>query len=289
MFRSSLRLLLAAVLFTAVVPVQAAPPADARDIVNNMLSSIGKIKTCKYTMRSLERIVGMKNLRGGDILTKINVSPQKTYLKMITDPNKDTELLYVKGERGDKVLVNPGKFLPTLKLSPFSPLVTKEQHHTMLSSGFSVTARIISDGVKRADAKGKFNEVFQYAGDVTWNNRACYKLIIQDPEYALTTYTAKEGERMYEVASKLLIPEYSLVELNGVKNFEESLAGKTLKVPNAYAKRTVMYIDKETNLPIYQEMTDDKGVFERYEFYNVQINPAFAADEFTEGFSGYNF
>lgn len=265
------------------------PENQAREIVNSMLASIGKLKTYKYTMRSLERIVGMKNLRGGDIYTKINVSPQKSYLKMITDPNMGTELLYVKGERGDKVLVNPGKFLPTLKLSPFSSLVTKEQHHTLLSSGFSVTAKVLADGVKRADAKGKFDEVFKYAGDVTWNNRSCYKLIVEDPEYAIVTYKALEGEKMYDVALKLLIPEYSLVELNGVKNFEESLAGKTLKVPNAYAKKTILYVDKETHLPIYQEMTDDKGVFERYEFYSVVVNPQFAADEFTEKFSEYNF
>jgi hypothetical protein len=231
----------------------------------------------------------MKSLRGGDIYTKLSFNPHKVYMKMITDPNKGTEILYVKGERGDKALVNPGKFLPTVKLNPFSSLLTKDQHHTVLSAGFGFTAKVTADGIKKAEAKGKFDEVFKYAGDITWNNRSCYKIVIEDPTWTYTTYNAQKGENMYSVAQKLLIPEYSMVELNGVKNFEEDLGGKTLKVPTSYARKTIMYIDKENNLPIYQEMYDDKGVFERYEFFNVVPNPVFKADEFSQDFSEYNF
>jgi hypothetical protein len=36
-------------------------------------------------------------------------------------------------------------------------------------------------------------------------------------------------------------------------------------------------------------MYDDKGVFEKYEFFNVNPSPAFKADEFSEDFSDYNF
>ncbi|MDB5284126.1 MAG: hypothetical protein JWO06_3201 [Bacteroidota bacterium] len=276
---------IASVNFSAVIK----PDSQTRTIVNKMLKAIDTHKGCTYTMRSLERITGMKELRGGDIFTKINVSPHKTYMKMITDPNKGTEILYVEGERSNKALVNPGKWLPTITLDPMSGLLTKEQHHTLLSAGFSLISKIVGDAVKKADEQAKFDIVFKYAGDVTWNSRQCYKLVIEDPTWAYTTYTAKKGDNMYTVASKLLIPEYSLVELDGVKNFEENLGGKTLKVPTSYAKKTIFYVDKETNFPIYQECSDDKGVFERYEFYNVVINPAFKADEFTKGFGDYKF
>jgi hypothetical protein len=265
------------------------PENQARTILTKMIAAINSQKAVVYTMRGSERIVGMKSLRGGDIYTKLNVSPHKVYLKMITDPNKGTEVLYAKGERGDKALVNPGKFLPTVKLNPFSSLLTKDQHHTILSSGFGFTAKVTADGIKKADAQGRFDQVFKYEGDVTWDNKSCYKLIIEDPTWTYTTYKAQKGENMYAVAQKLLIPEYCMVELNGVKNFEEDLGGKTLKVPTSYAKKTIMYVDKKTNLPIYQEMYDDKGVFEKYEFFNVNPSPAFKADEFSEDFSDYNF
>lgn len=263
--------------------------SQAHQIVDKMLSAISSSKGYMYTMGSNERIVGMKNLRGGQIYTKVNINPQELYMKMVADPNKGTEILYVKGQNNNKAVVNPGKMLPTLKLAPTSSLLTKEQHHVITSAGFGTTARILGDAVKRADAQGKFDEVFKYEGDVVWNNRNCYKIIITDPTWGYTTYKALPGEKMADIAYKLLIPDYHLVELNGVKNFEEDLGGKTLKVPTAYARRTVLFVDKETNFPILQEMADDKGVFERYEFFNLVVNPNFKADEFTQDFSEYGF
>ena len=94
---------------------------------------------------------------------------------------------------------------------------------------------------------------------------------------------------MFNIGVKFLIPEYSMVELNGVKNFEEDLGGRTLKIPSSYGRKTVMYIDKENNFPIMQEVSDDKGIFERYTFTGLVVNPAFKADEFTQDFSEYNF
>jgi hypothetical protein len=266
------------------------PESQTRTIVNKMLRAIDTHKGCIYTMRSEERLVNMKSgLRGGDIFTKISVSPRKSYMKMVTDPNKGTEILYAEGERSNKALVNPGRFLPTISLSPYSSLLTKDQHHTILSAGFSYVAKIVAEGVRKADAQQRFEDAFKYAGDVTWNGKNCYKLIIEDPTYTRTTYTAQKGENMFNIAAKLLVPEYSMVEMDGVKNFEEDLGGKKLTVPNNYAKKTVMYIDKENFFPIFQEVSDEKGVFERYSFFNLVVNPNFKTDEFTKGYSEYNF
>lgn len=266
-----------------------APESQARTIINKMVKAIDTYKTCVYTMRSEERLINMKELRGGDIFTKLNVSPRKTYMKMVTDPNKGTEILYVDGERNNKALVNPGKWLPTVTLNPASSLLTKDQHHTILMAGFNVVGKIIEDGIKKADAKGKFDEVFKYEGDVTWNGKSCYKIVISDPTYTYTTYKAVKGDNMCIISSKLLISEYTLTDLDGIKSFDEDLGGKTLKVPTTYAKTTVFYVDKENNFPIYQEMSDDKGVFERYQFFNLVVNPTFKADEFTKGYSEYKF
>lgn len=266
------------------------PESENRTIVNKMLQAIDAHKGCVYTMRSEERLTSTKTgLRDGNIFTKLNISPQKTYMKMVTDPNKGTEILYVAGERDNKALVNPGKFLPTIKLNPYSTLLTKDQHHTLLSAGFVFVAKIVRQGVKKADEQKRFDEAFKYAGDVTFLGKSCYKLIIEDPTYSITTYAAKKGENMFNIAVKFLIPEYSMVELNGVKNFEEDLGGRTLKIPTSYARKTMMYIDKESNFPILQEVSDDKGIFERYTFTGLVVNPPFKADEFTEDFSEYNF
>jgi hypothetical protein len=266
-----------------------APDSPTKTIINKMMAAIKSHTGSQYTMRGSERLVGKKDIRVADIFTKVKVSPNSVYLKMITDPNKGTELLYRKGENSDKVTVNAGKFIPTVKLNPLSNMLTKDQHHTLLSSGFNIVSKIVGDGVKRSEAEGKFDEVFKYAGDVTWNNKSCYKIVIEDPTWGYTNYTAQKGENIYSIALKLLVPEYCIMELNGLKNFEQDLGGKTLKIFTSFAKKTVLYIDKSNHFPVYQEMQDDKGVFEKYEYFDLKVSPAFKADEFTEKFSDYNF
>ncbi len=266
-----------------------APESQTKTIINKMMAAIKTHTGSQYTMRGTERLVGKKDLRVAEIFTKVKVNPNSVYLKMVTDPNKGTELLYRKGENGDKVTVNAGKFIPTVKLNPLSNMLTKDQHHTLLSSGFSIVTKIVGDGVKRSEAESKFDEVFKYAGDVTWNKISCYKIVIEDPTWSYTTYTAQKGENIYSIALKLLVPEYSIMELNGLRNFEQDLGGKTLKVFTSFAKKTVLYIDKSNNFPVYQEMQDDKGIFEKYEYFDLKVSPAFKADEFSEKFSEYNF
>lgn len=261
----------------------------ARQVINQMLLAIDRHQGCSYTLHKYERLVNYKGLFHNRVFTKVQTNPRKIYLKMLSEPNMGTEILYVNGLRENKALVNPGRFLPTLKLSPFNSLLTKNQHHTLLSSGFNIVGDIVKKGVERADRAARFDSVFLYLGEVIWEGKVCYKILINDPTWTITTYKAAKGEKMYDVALKFLIPEYSLVELNGVKDFEEDLSGRLLKIPSTYSRRTVFYIDKQTNFPIYQEMSDNKGVFERYEIYNLEVDPSFEANEFSEKFPEYKF
>jgi outer membrane lipoprotein-sorting protein len=265
------------------------PENQNRAIANKMVTAMESYQTCVYTMRSEERLPDMKDLRGGEIFTKVNETPRKVYMKMTADPNKGTEVLYSDGENNGKATVKSTKLFFSISLAPTGGMLTKDQHHTLYSAGFRLVARIVKAGMKRSDEQGRFDEVFKYVGDVTWNNRPCYKLVIEDPTWAYTTYKAQKGETMLTIANKLLISEYSIADLNGVKSFDDDLGGKTLKVPTSYAKKSVFYIDKENNFPVFQELTDDRGVFERYQFFNLKINPAFKSNEFTKGFDGYNF
>jgi outer membrane lipoprotein-sorting protein len=266
-----------------------APDGQNRVIANKMVAAMEAYQTCQYTMKSEERLPDMKDLRGGEILTKVSETPRKVYMKMTADPNKGTEVLYVDGENSGKAYVKSTKLFFSISLAPTGGMLTKDQHHTLNSAGFRLVARIVKAGMKRSDEQGRFDEVFKYVGDVTWNGRNCYKLVIEDPTWTYTTYKALKGETLLTVANKLLISEYSIADLNGIKSFEDDLGGKTLKVPTSYAKKSVFYIDKENNFPVFQELTDDRGVFERYQFFNLKINPAFKSNEFTKGFEGYNF
>ena len=267
------------------------PVSQTRQIVDNMLAAIAKHQGVSFTMNATERIAGKGNeINQIEMFTKVNVNPLKIYGKVLKDPNKGTELLYVTGSRENKIRVNPGKFLPTMTLSPTSGLLTKNQHHTLLTSGFMIVHRIVLDGEKRAEARGKFDEVFKYIGDVEYKGKSCYKILIDDPTYTYTTAVGQKGETVLGMARRLLVSEYHIMDLNpGSRGLEDDISGKTLKVSTSYAKKTILYIDKETNFPLYQEMNDEKGVYEKYEYTNLVINPVFKADEFTEKFPEYKF
>ncbi|MCK6649188.1 MAG: DUF1571 domain-containing protein, partial [Bacteroidia bacterium] len=65
--------------------------------------------------------------------------------------------------------------------------------------------------------------------------------------------------------------------------------GQVIKVPNAYAKMTLLLVDKEHLLPVNNKVFDEKGLFETYEYFDLKVNPPIAPEEFTKDFKGYNF
>jgi len=42
-------------------------------------------------------------------------------------------------------------------------------------------------------------------------------------------------------------------------------------------------------VPVNNKVYDEKGLFETYEYYNLQINPSISDEEFTETYKDYNF
>lgn len=258
---------------------------DARTIINNMTTAVAKGKTFEYTMKQTERINGVNYTN--KIFTKVSLSPLKIYINNIEGDNEGKELIYVKGERSDKVYIN---VLFGVALSPFNSKVRKNQHHTILESGFGLLLSAIKDAVKRADAESKFDEVFTYKGMVTFDGKSCYKMELNDPTFAYVDYTIKSGETLYSIAIKKNICEQLIIENNStLSGFSSGSEGMVIKIPSSYAKKTILYIDKATSYPIYQEMYDDKGLFEKYEFYGLKINPTFTDLDFSDDNDAYNF
>lgn len=272
------------VLFVVLSLVNNAMAQSATEIVNKMITSISAGKTFEYTMKQSERIDG--KMYNNTIFTKVNESPKKVFIDNIEGDNKGVQVLYVKGERDDKALVNK---LFGIKLSPFNSLIRKNQHHTILESGFGLLLSSIKNAKARATAEGKFNEVFQYAGTVTFDGKSCYKLVLNDPTFTYVNYTISNGESLYSIAMKKQVCEQLIIEKNNLSGFGAAKSGNTILIPSSYAKKTVLYIDKATNYPIYQEMYDDKGLFEKYEFYGLKVNPSFTTTDFSEDNPKYNF
>lgn len=263
---------------------------NTRTIITKMLASIAAHKGYTYTMEGQERIIGLDKPKKGSVQVKLMNSPLKVYVKLMEGKRKDTEILYVKDERENNAIVNIGRFVPNLTLSPIGDNLTEDQRHTIFELGFAYTGKIINELMRITDKAKKFDTYFSAATPIVQNGRNCYKITITNMNWDYTSYKASKGENAFSIAQKLMIPTYSILELNDhIKMIDQDLGGRTLRVQIGYARRCILYIDKETYLPIFQEMYDDSGVFEHYEFTDIIINPAFKANEFSEENSDYKF
>ncbi|MCB9256265.1 MAG: DUF1571 domain-containing protein [Chitinophagales bacterium] len=258
---------------------------DAASVVDKMINALSAGKTFEYTMAQTERING--TMHKNKIFTKVQESPKKVFIDNIEGANKGVQVMYATGERDNKAYVNK---LFGVKLSPFNGMIRKNQHHTLLESGFGLLLRSIKDAKKRALAENAFDKVFSLEGSVTFDGKSCYKLVLNDPTFSYVNYTIAAGETLYSISMKKNICEQLILEANSnLNSFDDGKAGNVIKIPSSYAKKTILYIDKATMYPIYQEMHDDKGLFEKYEFYGMKVNPAFSAMDFSTDNPAYNF
>lgn len=282
---------LAVVLFSFVA-ISWHQQETSREVISFMLSSIDKLQTAKFTFKSWERFENGRETFN-EVDTKLNVKPFKIYLLSKSKPNEGVEVIYNAAEYGsDKVAINPGGWLPNVKLDPYGSRMRKDQHHTVMNSGFGMLREIVGKAVARTDkeAPGRFNEVFKYEGSVTWNGRACHKVVIEDPTFTYVDYTVKAGETVESLEQRDAICGYLIIDKNdNVSDFDDLKEGMVIKKPSSYAKKTILYIDKANGLPIVQIMHDEVGQFERYEFHDLKANVTFQPVEFTKDYDGYDF
>ena len=117
--------------------------------------------------------------------------------------------------------------------------------------------------------RAKFDSYFKLDAEERINNRPCYKIIIDNKDFAYENYTVGENESITSIARKLRISEYMILEVNPKFNdyFDILKKGQIIKVPNAYAKYVTLYIDQLYFLPISIKILDDKGLYEQYDYH----------------------
>ena len=264
----------------------AAPHKDAispKDLLVKMVHSIKDVQTLKYSLKITER--GRKGYNYYESSVKLNRKPRKLYIYI-----KGIEVLWTAGTNGGKAYVKPNSFpYMNLNLDPMGNLMRQDQHHTINEMGFDYFGGIIEYIILKFG--DKLNQSVNIEGEERYNNRPCYKITINNKDFAQTTYTVGASENLTSIARKLFVSEYMIVEMNPkLKDYFDILKpGQVIKVPNYYAKTVTMYIDQFYFLPIGVKVYDDKSLFEEYNYFFLQVNPKFADDEFTKEFKDYKF
>ena len=253
-------------------------------LITDMLDSAKKVTSLRYNMKSIERI-GTGYLTASTSV-KLQTHPRRSYLK---NHDSKIEVLFNEGDLNNKSLVKPHVFpYISITLDPRGNIMRKNQHFTILDIGFDFTARTIA--VALSKEKEQIGQHLNYVGKVEKNKMNCHLLIYENLEFSYTDYTVLHKETVSSIAGKLTVNDYMLRCKNKLyDNYGYLKEGSVIKVPNFYCKKAVFYVDEKTMLPISVSIYDDIGLFESYDFFNIELNKPIPAEEFKRDFNGYGF
>jgi hypothetical protein len=249
-----------------------------------MQASVSNLHTARFTIYCEERLRDGKMLVS-ERLVKLNVKPLQVYFYSIR-PDPGMELLWTSGE---KMLINPGGFpYITLKIDHESKVARKDSHHSVEDMGFRYLAGLIN--YYHQSLGDRVFDAASVRDTVIWQSRSCIHMIIDFKNFKTVSYTVRKGENLSTIAGSLRVNDYMILSLNpSIDDLYDVKAGQQILVPNFYASRIEFYIDRVTGLPVRQLIYDQKGLYEKYEFRNLMVNPPFSPAEFTPGYKDYHF
>lgn len=249
-----------------------------------MLDSAKKISTIRFNMKALERIetgYAVANSR-----VKLQSHPRKAYL---INPEKKLEVLYNEGELNNKCLVKPHVFpYFTLTLDPRGNLMRKNQHFTIHELGFEFAVRTLAIALSKE--KDNIVKHLNYLGKATKNKMNCHVFVYENQNFGYHDYIVQSKETVTSIATKFIVNDYMIRTKNKLyDDYGYLKTGSKIKIPNIYCKKAVFYIDEITMLPVSISIYDEVGLFENYEYYDIEVNKPIPAMEFKRDYKDYRF
>jgi len=265
------------------ISTQTIEAQTARSVIDEMIKSTNRLKGFTSIIDKTERIKGELITQVSAV--KVSRFPYQVYVKQLY-PKEGIEILCADGCR--KALINPNGFpWINLTLDPYGVLMRKKQHHTVHDSGFDLLVEILSAEVKERDQSTVNLEL---KPDVIYEGIKAYRIEMSNSSYRYINYTVKGNEDITQIAKKLHVNEYAILEHNkDCSDYEDVKDGQVIKVPSNYARRMTLFVNKSNKMPLLIRVFDDKGLFEEYIYRDLVLNPEFAKNEFSENFHDYNF
>lgn len=253
-------------------------------IIIDMLDSAKKISSIRFSMKALERVEHGYAIANSKV--KLQSHPHKSYL---INPEKKLEVLYNEGELNNKCLVKPHVFpYFTLTLDPRGSLMRKNQHFTIHELGFEFTVKTLAMALSRE--KENIIKHLVYIGKAVKNKMNCHVFVYENQNFGYNDYIVHGKETISSIASKFIVNDYMVRAKNNLYNdYNYIKPGTKLKIPNIYCKKAIFYIDEASMLPVNISIYDDIGLFENYEYYDIELNKPIPAPEFKRNYKDYHF
>ncbi|ELR71657.1 hypothetical protein C900_02393 [Fulvivirga imtechensis AK7] len=253
------------------------------EITRQMFDSTKKIKTLTYKMKKMERIEGEMTTQIASV--KLQRNPFKVYTRQ-EYPNNGLEVLYAEGDKA--ALINPNGF-PwfNLKLDPTGDRMRKKQHHTIHNAGYDHVVSILEHLFKKYEHQ--INELTTLK-TADWQGRECWIVEFNNPHFKYDTYTVRRGESITSIAAKYKLSGYMLLEINeDIDDYDDISEGQNITIPNDYSPRMILFIDQKLMVPVVMKVYDNKGLYEHYEYSEINIDPDIKKEEFTAEYGAYGF
>lgn len=259
---------------------------EAYAIFEKSLKAMEQVHTASYTVNIKERIKGKFVYDQYNV--KMQAEPFKTYVYSIK-PNPGAEAIYMEGCNNGKCIVNPNRFpYINLNLSPHSMLLRKNHQYNILQMGFDYMHGLLSHYLTLYG--GGFPRMISKANDVESGGKSYYSLVIDNPAFGYRNYTVQPGETVVTIGEKLKVNDHMILEINpAIDDYEDVKAGQVIKVPNSFARKIILKIDKKSFLPMAQTVYDEKGLYSVVEFSNFIANPKLTAEDFSPENPEYGF
>ena len=256
------------------------------ELIDKMIKAIDDHNQMEFKMYRSER--SKNGFTDGKFYAKLINKPYKLYIKNFK-PKPGSEILYIKGQNDDKALINPNSFpYFSISLDPDNNLLLAGGHHSLREAGFTLFSNMFK--LYKVNYGEELYNRITYHGMFKWNDRVCYKISIDYPDYSTKKYTPKKGETLYSISRDQLLNIGKLREYN-VKYDDDDILDESdeIIIQNVYAKKAVIFIDNENYFPIYQLIYDEEGLYEKYQYVDLNLDISFKNEEFTRDYSEYNF
>ncbi len=257
---------------------------SGHDLTTEMFAATKSIKSMTFHMRKLERIDG--KLVDQKSFIKLKREPMSVYSRQLY-PTAGLEVLYKGGDA--KALINPNGFpWVNLSLDPYGNTMRKNQHHTIHDAGYDLVVSILEHLFSKYGPESK--TMTEILGTELWDGNVCWVIDIKNPHFKYENYTVKEGENLITIAEQYKISEYMILENNkAVSSYYDVKPGQVIKIPNDYSPHFTLLLDQKRLIPLVMKIYDDKGLYEQYEYTDLDLNPEMDEAEFSSDFPDYGF
>lgn len=279
------RVLLVFFIFSIIIPMKGYSQTGF-ELTQSMFAAAKSVSTMKFTMKKTERVEG--ELRTQVSLVKLSVDPYMVYTQQQV-PNKGLEVLYCEGLYDGKAYINPTNFpWITLRLDPMGGLMRNGQHHTIRNGGYAHVMSILEFIVNKYGEEAQ--TMIAKLDSVEFGGVSCYAIELQNSYYKYEAYTVQAGETLYSIVDSLKLSGFMILEKNNLdQDYDEIEPGMTILIPNDYSPHMIIYMDKTNYLPVMMKIFDDQGLFELYEYFDVEVNLEFSEGEFSPDYEEYGF